>query len=303
MKRSHFSTIVLCLLVFGFTADCAYGQSSNCATPPNGLIAWWSADGTPAAIVGPAGTMQNGAGFAPGKVGQAFSLDGTDQYVATTLDVQPSALPETTWEAWVFPTRVNWGSRQQILSDDSGGYGRSVLIEGGTTNFGVFTGGGVWQPTGVTTGQWQHVAVVFSATNIVFYKNGVQFSFNAAPSSPASSLPLQIGRNPGFGEYFQGLIDEVSIYNRALSAAEIQAIVAADTAGKCKPNSLLSIDLVAGQALISWPISPTGFTLQASPSVAGQWLSEGSVPVVWNGRNVVTNTPSQQSRFYRLAMP
>src|SRR6185369_9745667 len=152
------------------------------------------------------------------------------QYVATPLDVQPSALPNTTWEAWVYPTRINFG-RQQSRCHDDGGFDRGVMVEG--DNFGIFTGSGVWTPVGVTTNQWQHVAVVFTPTNIEFYKNGVRFSLGSAPTSGGSSLQLQIARNPGFGEYYQGRIDEVSIYNRALASNEIVAIYILGTAGKC----------------------------------------------------------------------
>src|SRR5262249_4515948 len=135
----------------------------------------------------------NGISYAAGRVGQAFNFDGFSQYVETLLDVQPLAMPTCTWEAWVYPTRVSFGARQQILSDDDGGFDRSVLIEAGTSNFGVFPGSSVWQPVAVTPNAWQHIAVVFSPTNIEFYKNGVRFSLGAAPTFGGSGNLLQIG--------------------------------------------------------------------------------------------------------------
>jgi hypothetical protein len=114
-------------------------QADDSIAPPAGIVSWWSGDGDAANLVGSPGTLGGGADFTAGMVGQAFQFNGSGQYVATDLDVQPAALPATTWEAWVFPTTVNAPARQQILSDDSGGYGRSVLIESGTSNFGVFT--------------------------------------------------------------------------------------------------------------------------------------------------------------------
>src|SRR5438093_2346371 len=57
-------------------------SAQTCTPPPSGLVAWWSADGTANDIAGTnTGTLQNGATFGSGKVDQAFSLDGVDDYV------------------------------------------------------------------------------------------------------------------------------------------------------------------------------------------------------------------------------
>ncbi|MCC7373739.1 MAG: IPT/TIG domain-containing protein [Verrucomicrobiales bacterium] len=206
----------------------------HCAPNLSPPVAWWSGEGHALDQQSKfPGTLKNGAAFTTGRVDEAFSFDGIDDYVETTLDVQPSAMPTMTWEAWVLPTRS--GGRQQILSADDGNYDRSLLVEG--TRFGVFTGWGVWTPALISFNQWQHVAVVFSPTNLDFYKNGERFTLGQAPSGQASGYKLQLGRNPGYGEYFQGRIDEVSVYDRALSTAELQAIVAAGSAGKCTGNT------------------------------------------------------------------
>lgn len=199
------------------------------------MVSWYRAESDATDFQdGNDGTL-NGATFAAGKVGQAFSFDGGDDRVSTNLDVQPSAMPSTTWDAWVFPTRVNHGSRQTIFTNDDAGFDRGVIIEANTSNFGVFTGAGVWQPVPVTLNQWQHIAVVYTPTNIKFYKNGVEFSFGAAPVGQASNNTFHIGMNPLNGgiEFFQGRIDEVEVFNSALAAADIITIVDAGNAGKC----------------------------------------------------------------------
>lgn len=222
--------------------------------PPPGLVGWWTGDGDALNRVGPPGTLSGGADFAPGKVGQAFRFNGSGQYVATTLDVQPSAMPETTWEAWVYPTTVNHSGRQQILSDDNGGYDRSVLVETGTASFGVFIGNGVWKPTAVTPNAWQHIAVVFTATNVVFYKDGTAFTLNQAPTGQGTTQRLSIGSSPSYGEFFHGLVDEVSVYNRALGPDEVAAIVAAGADGKAK-TSLGTANLSVASTLTPNPAS------------------------------------------------
>ena len=242
----------LCWIVAGFSLAVATGSAS--VAPPGGIVGWWTGDGDASNLVGAPGTLGGGVGFTAGEVGQAFQFSGSGQYVATDLDTQPSALPTTTWEAWVYPTLVNVGARQQILSIDSGSYGRSVLIESGSTNFGIFTGSGVWVPAGVSVGQWQHIAVVFGPTNIWFYKNGVEYSLGQAPTLRSSSNKLNIGRNPSFGEYFSGSIDEVTVYDRALSLDEIKAIYSAGPEGKLHVSSA-SADLSVTNSTTPEPVS------------------------------------------------
>jgi uncharacterized protein (TIGR03437 family) len=235
----------------------------NCIQPPTGMVGWWPGDGNANDIQGAnPGTLQNGATFAAGQVGQAFSFDGTDDYVSTNLDAQPSAMPNTTWDAWVFPTRVNQPLRQGIMSIDVGGFARSVLIEAGTANFGVFTGAGVWQPAPVTLNQWQHIAVVYTTTGIRFYKNGAEFVFSGGPNTTATTGRFQIGRFPGFPQYFQGRIDEVEVFNRALSQAEIQAIFNAGSAGKCKSGGGANCPTISG-------FTPTSGAVGSSVTITG----------------------------------
>jgi uncharacterized protein (TIGR03437 family) len=221
-----------------FLSLCANDQqpvSGVCTTPPSGIIGWWPGDGNAAdqQLANP-GALKDGTTFGNGKVGRAFSFDGTDDAVKTNLDAQGAAIPVTTWEAWVFPTRVNHSTRQHVFSIDDGGYDRSLEIEYGTSKWTVFVGGTTWVVTDINLNEWQHIAVIFSATNVEFFKNGVRFAYGSAPGASPTGQKLWIGGSPGYGEYFKGLIDEPAVYNRALSVTEIQTIYTAGSAGKCK---------------------------------------------------------------------
>ena len=121
---------------------------------PSGMVAWYPGDGNANDIQGSNnGTLQNGTTFGQGMVGQAFTFDGANDRVITALDVQPSAMQSTTWDARVFRTRVGHNLRQTIFSDDDGGFDRTVVIEAGTQTSASFTGRGVSQPVGVTLNQ------------------------------------------------------------------------------------------------------------------------------------------------------
>lgn len=222
--------------------------ADSCLPPPHGMVTWYPGDNHADDIKGTHhGGFMDGASpvagtYAPGQVAEAFSFDGANDGVATNLDVQPSAMSSVTWDAWVYPTRVNHPAAQAILSADDGGFDRQVGIRENTGNFYVHTGdtgGGTWEPTSVDVNQWQHVAVVYTPTDIKFYKNGQEFSFGMPATGQASNNRLHIGKNPfsgSGGQYFQGLVDEVEVFDRALSQPEIEAIYGIGDGGKCKPS-------------------------------------------------------------------
>ena len=78
-------------------------------------------------------------------------------------------------------------------------------------------------PAALSANVWTHVAGTYDGATVRLFLNGVQGA-STAISGPiaASTGPLRIGGNGLWGEFFQGSIDEVRIYNRALTAPEIQ---------------------------------------------------------------------------------
>src|SRR5678816_1771512 len=69
---------------------------------------------------------------------------------------------------------------------------------------------------------WSHIAVTYDGANLRLYVNGTQVSSVARTGTiPTSTNPLQLGGDSIYGQYFAGAMDEVRIYNRALSAAEV----------------------------------------------------------------------------------
>src|SRR5680860_48386 len=76
----------------------------------------------------------------------------------------------------------------------------------------------------LAAGTWTHLATTYDNAWLRLYRNGVQVAQTASSGAiQASALPLRIGGNAVWGEYTDGRIDEVRIYNRALSGAEIAA--------------------------------------------------------------------------------
>src|SRR5258707_7115543 len=93
------------------------------------------------------------------------------------------------------------------------------------------TGGGTFNgavdyfaaPTALAVNAWSHVALTWDGSTMRLYINGVEAENHARTGTlQSTTTPLRIGNNSPYGEFFQGLIDEVRIYNRTLSAVEIQ---------------------------------------------------------------------------------
>jgi PKD repeat protein len=157
-----------------------------------------------------------------GQDNMGLYFDGTDDHVATDLDAQPSAMAETTWEAWVYPTRLHHSDKQTVLSIDDGGWDRSIIIARNSASFVAFTGqSDEWVAAGASLDEWQHIAVVYAADDIIFYKNGTPFHYGSPAEIKTTVNTFNIGRNPGYDEYFQGRVDEVRVWDRVLGREEI----------------------------------------------------------------------------------
>ena len=177
----------------------------------------------------------SGAVRVPGVRGSALSFDGVNDSV-TVPDVASLDLTSgMTLAAWVNAGTVD-GWETIILKENGAAYSYALYSQDG----GVVQGGSV-EPSGnvlvngnfetlrgenpITAGAWVHLATTFDGTTQRLFVNGVEVSSRAvAGAIDVGTGALRIGGNDVWaGEYFQGLIDEVRVYNRALTAAEIQA--------------------------------------------------------------------------------
>jgi len=232
-----------------------------CTAPPAGLAAWWQAGGNFIdAVSGNAGTPHNGVSFGAGKVGQAFALDGSSGFVsispASNLNLGTNG--GLSMECWINPTAISV-SRPVIEWNNAGlagvhlwisqplpyGNGPGSIYANFRDNFG--NEHTMASPASlVTTNAFQHVAATYDKTSGLgrLYYNGTLVAEQALGSfTPQTTYPLYLGARPAGAPIvsFNGLMDEIALYNRALSPTEIQAVFAADTSGKCPlPPAILS---------------------------------------------------------------
>ncbi|HEY0074690.1 MAG TPA: LamG domain-containing protein, partial [Abditibacteriaceae bacterium] len=261
------SCAVLCLLSAWGLAPVAQAQ---CVPKPSGIVAWWKAENNAVDSVGSNnGVLQNGATFAAGKVGQSVSFDGVNDGVkfpaSATINVGTGN--GFTVEAWINPTVLDGDS--PIFEWNNGSYGVHLwnylatgalfvnLVDTTGQNHIFNSADGV-----LTANTFQHIALTYDKTSgmATVYRNGVNVaSQHVGIFTPQTGYDLYFGMRPGIGGYFQGLIDEPSLYSRALSAIEIQNIYNAGSGGKCDvlPRLVVSDPAPVNEGTASVPGSAT----------------------------------------------
>lgn len=254
MKKTAILIGITVALFFAFS-PVGHASSQGCAAPPAGIVGWWPGDGNPNDIVnGNSGTLMGGVMFVPGEVGQAFSFNGTNfVQVPNSPALEPA---NVTVEAWIKTTFLPSPYSAHFIVAKSGsdgyhGYELGTTVDG-KVRFTVLGGGPYGDAVGtslVADGEWHHIAGTFDGSYLRIYVDGNLDATVLYTGGIAyiGSSPLYIGKRQyeGIPGFFNGLVDEVEIYNEALSAEDIVAIVKAGSAGKCRTCTAPPPDLVS----------------------------------------------------------
>ncbi|MGB2715170.1 MAG: Ig-like domain-containing protein [Vicinamibacterales bacterium] len=246
-------------------------------SPLAGLTSWWRGDGNALDAVGTNhGTLQNGAAYATGQFGQAFTFDGVDDQIVVPHNANLNAGTGITIAAWVNPTSIGHARpiAQKRSSGNVGGYtletadqpsapddsvqwvlwinGQTVILQ---------TPANVLQP-----GVWRHVAATYDGESMKIFVDGTQrASLSIAGAVADSTEPFVIGRNvviPSFA--WHGLLDEVEVYQRPLSTAEIEALARRGTPDPGGQTRTVDVVVLSAPAASSTNVSITS----SNPAVA-----------------------------------
>ncbi|MHC4559011.1 MAG: protein kinase domain-containing protein [Planctomycetota bacterium] len=222
------------------------------------MVAWWKLDENSGRIAADssgnncAGALIGGSQWQPsgGKVGGALEFDGDGDYVKIGSESIFDFTEEITVAAWVNITTIpsQWTA---IVTKGNSAWRLSTYRDERRFHFAVAAGAGlisnyVHGDTEVATGQWHHVCGTYDGANIRLYVDGVE--------DPASPVPFRgritsndfdvcIGANSEKpGRHWNGLIDDVRIYNYALSQQEIRAVYGGEGSSPVKDSSQVGFD-------------------------------------------------------------
>jgi uncharacterized repeat protein (TIGR01451 family) len=214
--------------------------STTCTPAPAGLVGWWPANGAAVDIVsGNTGILNNGVSAnSTGFVGLAFAFDGVDDYVripnVQTFNFAPSEA--FTLQAWVRPESI--GNYQAIIvkSPTSGYWDWGLYLDPAGHFLAGHHDGGIVGSTSASAGAWYHVSVVYQNGSWTLYVNGVKDAQASSLFITQSSGAIGFGRKGDStvqSDSYKGALDEVQLFNRSLSAGEIESAFAAGSAGLC----------------------------------------------------------------------
>ena len=250
---------------------------------PGGAVSRWTGNFNANDSVGFSdGTMQAGATFTNGEVGQAFSFDGVNDYVRVQMPFG-SFGEQITVEYWINLTSVKPGT---FLSQGTAGLNATVwmmrLEPNGSLIWGVNRSGGAGTsvpiPTPLTLGAWHHIAGVADEVSTRIYLDGALVGSTEGSRSRILYNPgsvIQLGKDIRTPSFMKGALDEVTIYNRALTGSEIQSISDAGAAGKIP----LTANLTLGSLFQMYDGNPKPVTATTVPANLAVNLTYDGSPV------------------------
>jgi hypothetical protein len=214
------------------------GTATAASVMPLGLVSWWKGEGNAADALGNnPGTLGETVNFVAGKDGLAFNFPGAGFVeVAASPTLQPAAVTAMAWVRHLgVPGPNNYVLSQGAKACSAASYG--LYTSTGNLFFGVSDGVAFAQTPdagpGVWDGNWHLVTGTYDGAVARLYVDGVEVTPGTPTPVPiAINSPLPSNQNFYIGAYrgtcelrFTGDIDEVRVFNRALSAAEINSIL------------------------------------------------------------------------------
>jgi chitodextrinase len=262
------------------TDDVAIIASAAGGPPPvSGLVAHWRLDEGGGSTAGDAagsyaGTLANGAQWTNGQIAGGVGLDGVDDYIALPgFDVAGSAL---TIAAWVRSTTFSSSVDQRFVSKAAGTaeqdhywmLGQTMVAGESRLRLRLKTNGNTTTLLAASgnlpVGTWYHAAATYDGAIMRLYVNGVEVGslVKTGAVATSSAVPVNIGRNPDGSNHMHGVIDDVRIYNRGLSSAEIAAVMSGSGSS-------------ANQAPVVNAGTDQGITLPSSATLNGTASDDG----------------------------
>ena len=257
-----------------------------------GLVAAYNFDAGSGAVLadvsgnGNNGTITNATWTTSGKYGDALVFNGTNALVTIPDSTSLNLTTGMTLEAWVNPSAVSSAWTDVIYKgNDNYWLEATSITASGVPAAGATLGSSDVDTPGtaaLTANTWAFLTETYNGSTLALYVNGTLVSSLAQTGNIATSTdPLQIGGDSIYGQYFQGMIDNVRIYNTALTQAQIQTdmttavtsaapVVTGETPASGATGVATNTEVTAtfNQAVQASSITTTTFTLKNSSGTA-----------------------------------
>ncbi|MEM9413811.1 MAG: LamG-like jellyroll fold domain-containing protein [Planctomycetota bacterium] len=225
------SSIKTVLFIFGFLTL----ATANPVLINADLIAFYNFEGNANDVTGNGNDgMVNGATLSvDGYEGMGYDFDGVNDSIDIMLDINPTSFASLTMGAWVNARSLG---QRVIISNDNGGFDRTLTLDdrgtGSGDRFSAFTGSGVVSAGSdpAILNEWVFVAARYSQVSSQLVLDVDDDRQTVMTSLGNGNSTLQIGRNPGFADVFDGTIDNVFFFDEVLSDARIDQIRAGGAA-------------------------------------------------------------------------
>ena len=236
------------------------------------------------------GTLSNATWSTSGKFGNSLFFNGTNARVNINDSNSLDLTSGMTLEAWVRPSLANTVFQTVLMKEQTGNLIYALYsntdtsrpdtedIIGGAAR--VLSG-----PGALPTGAWSYLTATYDGSTLRLYLNGTQIAQTAVSGALSTSTgALRIGGNGVWGEWFNGWIDEVRVYNRALNAGEIQNDMFTSVTPDTTPPTIVSKSPAAGSAGIN---VGTPVTATFSEFMRASTISSSSFVLKDSSNNVV----------------
>jgi len=223
-----------------------YANMAKAQVVTKGLVSYWSFDSVAGKRVQDDwgenhGTIEGAPKKVAGRFGSALEFDGVSDQIVVSDDDSLTIVDEITLCAWIF-----WNGVTGIIASkrDPVSYQFSAIQAGNPNSIQLCCPTCIYSDAVLSANKWIHVAAVRLKDKVYFYKDGEGAGIFDQPNAwVTNNSDVIIGGWPGDGYKYGGILDELSIYNQALSANEIKQNFAAKG---------LAVFPSAGKVTLTW---------------------------------------------------